>query len=807
MNNSYEDELRRAVGLVGCNSIDYVEKLFELYSENIPVFLLKETPDNLIVKGVKLEKIIEPKITTGWFRCKYISSDSESIAQVAFTSGTEGEPKAIAISHLALCDTAKRLNKIMRVDSTIKEYVGAPVNFSFGLGRCRAVSLVGGDCYLPPAGFNLLEIRDMLQNGEINAVSAVPSLWRIVIESPGLFDDIGERLKWIEIGSQYMSRDEKESIRKIFPNANIIQHYGLTEASRTTFLNITEESGENLESVGRPSPNIQVSIGTDKKIRIRGPHVCTGIVEDAKIKSLIDQDGWFKTEDFGELKNGYLFYKGRADDIINCGGIKVSPDLLEHGVRKSLNDEAIEFCITKVSDNYRGEIPLVVVQSEFEQHIKTLTELLRSELVQLGVEIAENIPSISVDQLPRTKTGKVQRKALTAKYLESKPQDTVGINYTRPKSVFDIYKSIFHKEHVSADATFDTLGGDSINYVRTSVKLEKLLGQLPENWDKLTISELESLPAEGNTQTSIEVNVFLRAIAILTVVANHAGLSFIGGGTQLLFVLVGYNFARFQSEYFLSGKVWKSIINYSLKIVIPYLFLVLAYFLWKSEFSMDLILMYSNLTPPEGRGSVIFPAWFVQVLLQSLIVLGVVFSFKEIRKYFLKNLWGASFALLALLIFTRYVFPFIYDTHYLFQRVPPIYLASIWLGWVIYVSKTPWQKVCTAIAALALAVIHLGLDYYAIWIAAGGVSMLFINIIPMPMPIKRVTTAVASATFYIYLFHMIFIHFPAQVFKLDSPVINFVVGLGGSLMVWYLFELGLIQLAAQKIWRRLSTKN
>ncbi|MBD1847835.1 acyl--CoA ligase [Cyanobacteria bacterium FACHB-63] len=98
--------------------------------------------------------------------------ETDDVALISFTSGTEGSPKGVILSHNNLADVVKRLNSLMQIDDSISEYIGVPVYHSFGFGRCRAVAMAGGQFFIPGNGFNPSEIGAMLKNGEINAVSA-----------------------------------------------------------------------------------------------------------------------------------------------------------------------------------------------------------------------------------------------------------------------------------------------------------------------------------------------------------------------------------------------------------------------------------------------------------------------------------------------------------------------------------------------------------------------------------------------------------------------------------------------------------
>lgn len=165
----------------------------------------------------------------------------EMPAQISYTSGTEGQPKGILLTYANLTDAAERIIEQMQMTADIREYVGVPATFSFGMARYRAISAVGGHSYLPPRGFDPLELARMLTAGQVNALSVVPTLFRVLLAEPTVIGEAGKHLRWMEIGSQHMTADEKRYVRELFPNALIVQHYGLTEASRSTFLQVTRE--------------------------------------------------------------------------------------------------------------------------------------------------------------------------------------------------------------------------------------------------------------------------------------------------------------------------------------------------------------------------------------------------------------------------------------------------------------------------------------------------------------------------------------------------------------------------------------
>ena len=110
------------------------------------------------IGGIEPSFVANPVPGGGWWEGNFTCDMSSRIAQISTTSGTTGQPKAIAISRAAISNTVNRLVTEMEIASGIREYIGVPVTFSFGLGRARAVASVGGAAFLPETGFRPDEI-------------------------------------------------------------------------------------------------------------------------------------------------------------------------------------------------------------------------------------------------------------------------------------------------------------------------------------------------------------------------------------------------------------------------------------------------------------------------------------------------------------------------------------------------------------------------------------------------------------------------------------------------------------------------
>ena len=154
------------VGIVARNSVPYLDAVFDTLNTGSTAVNLRSESDRERIQLTGVEHVLVPGGDSGWVGpLGYTATDDARIAQILFSSGTEGAQKAILLSHRALADTTRRLVDVMRLDASVREYVGVPVHYSFGFGRCRAVSHVGGSMFIPPHGFDPVELATCLTTG------------------------------------------------------------------------------------------------------------------------------------------------------------------------------------------------------------------------------------------------------------------------------------------------------------------------------------------------------------------------------------------------------------------------------------------------------------------------------------------------------------------------------------------------------------------------------------------------------------------------------------------------------------------
>lgn len=779
-----------ATAVIRRNSIDFIETVFSLNAALRPLVMVADEAEAADLPGITIDRCILPAESAGWFRASHSLIHDDLPAQVSYTSGTEGKPKGILLTYANLADAAQRIIEEMQMTAEIREYVGVPATYSFGMGRYRAISAVGGQAYLPPRGFDPLELARMLAAGEVNALSAVPTLLRILLDTPEVIGAAGKNLRWMEIGSQHMTAEEKRGIRLMFPNALIVQHYGLTEASRSTFLRVSDTTDDMMPSVGRPVGQTEIVLGTDNRIRIRGPHVARSRIDAQGLHDLQDADGWLQTNDLGHMQDGYLFFDGRADDLINCGGVKVSPDQLEARIRQALGRD-VPIAVTKVPDAQRGDGILIAVQGEKAASAQ-VRDVASAALKDMGVTAGSALHIMAVDALPVTATGKVQRGALARQFQSDlttspdhgkNPPDEIN-------GVLDLFRHEFPGQVVRPEDSFESLGGDSLRYIQFSLSFEQRFGQLPDNWSTLSAAELQNSLATTRKSSwrRLESTTLTRTFFMTCIVALHTNAFVYSpnwGAAYFLILLAGYSVARFQlPEIIRTGSVrtlWGTIKHVAIPTVLAVALLQIA----TQRFEIMPLLLISNyLDPREMKG---FLLYFVEFYVQLLALAAVLFSVPKVRDAFKTQPMTSALVLLMAAAALNQTIDFFWDTTYNFHRTPWNYAWAFALG-VVLASATDLRSRLLALVAVIVAVLcKWGVTSAAFYVAGGSVLVLFVRAFIVPAPIKVLVAEIAAASLFIYINHYVMISVVRKVYGFERPWIALIVSIVAGVVMAHLY--------------------
>ena len=343
----------------------------------------------------------------------------KDIADLLFTTGTTGLPKGVVLSYLNQLSAADNINTFIGNSPEDIELLALPISHSFGLGRLRCVLSKGATLVLLGSFASMKKFFGEIERCKVTGFGMVPASWAYMVKmSRDRIAQYASQLRYIEIGSAFMPKSEKEKLMEFLPITKICMHYGLTEASRSAFISFHDDIN-HLDSVGKPSPNTQIAIldenghilssGQEGELCVKGNHVCSGYwgISDAIFKSDFYND-YFKTGDWGYTDQfGYVHLKSRKKEIINVGGKKVSPIEVEEALN-SISGIEESACIG-VHDDVMGEVVKAFIVGSLT---KADDERVRKELMALVENYKIPVYLEHIDCIPKTASGKIQRLLL-----------------------------------------------------------------------------------------------------------------------------------------------------------------------------------------------------------------------------------------------------------------------------------------------------------------------------------------------------------------------------------------------------------
>lgn len=350
--------------------------------------------------------------------------EPERPAVLLFTSGTSSEPKAARLDHENLLAYILGAGDFMSAEEDEAVLMVVPPFHIAGVAGSLS-AIYAGRRIVPLARFAPESWLAAARGEQITHAFVVPTmLARIVahMDSEGGGVEL-PCLRTLSYGGARMPVPLLERALELFPNAGFVNAYGLTETSstvmllgpedhRTALASTEPEIRARLGSVGKPLPGVEVEIvdgddkpvapGVDGRIRIRGPQVSGEYVGQA---GGVDADGWLLTGDLGAIDaEGYVYVRGRADDVIIAGGENLSPGEIEDSLLR--HPRVSGAAVVGVPDDEWGEKVAAMVTVTGPVTGDELSEWVRTDLG--GLKAPKSIEI--TDELPMTPTGKILRR-------------------------------------------------------------------------------------------------------------------------------------------------------------------------------------------------------------------------------------------------------------------------------------------------------------------------------------------------------------------------------------------------------------
>ena len=350
--------------------------------------------------------------------------DADAVAEILFSTGTTGKSKGIVLTHRNNVAIAQNIYHGCEAKPGNVEIIPVPLSHSHGL-RTVYSNLAHGNAFVCCDGVLAVKVMfNLIEQYHVTAMDLVPSMLTIIFKlTKDRLGDYANQLDYVELGSAPLAEEDKEHLAAVLPTTRLYNFYGSTESGRSCVLDFAAMK-DKPSCIGRPAVNATFIVVDEDRNPIdssadnmgllasSGPMVMKEYFKAPELTAQTMADGFVYTKDLGYIgQDGLIYMLGRADDVINFGGIKISPEEIEHEVAKS---PIVKDCaLIAKKDPISGQIPKLYIaledgaQYEPKEFKTFLAGALDANKQPQSIEV--------IDEIPRTYNGKIKRKELAGR--------------------------------------------------------------------------------------------------------------------------------------------------------------------------------------------------------------------------------------------------------------------------------------------------------------------------------------------------------------------------------------------------------
>lgn len=349
-----------------------------------------------------------------------VGTPDKSAAIILFTSGSTGVPKGVRISY---DDLDRRLQTEQAwFDLSAEDRVLGVLPLSFDVGLTQFLgTLYSGGCHVLLNSWLPKDILAAIEQFDAHGLALSPVVWSNLLrfgDRDRLWQVIN-KLGYVTLSGGTLPLEELKLIAENLHSCSFIKTYGQTEMFRICSLKV-RENPDKLHTVGKAYPGVEIEIRDDGgqlcaanqvgEVFARGNGTMLGYLGGQGSKP-----SEIRTGDYGMLdKDGYLYLKGRRDDMVKILDQRIYPDDVADSIRAITGLKEV----VVLAEPIGGEIRLVVFFARQAGEIPAgddWSPLLRQKLA------SHLIPSylIGLDVLPHTPSGKIDKMALREHFRSS----------------------------------------------------------------------------------------------------------------------------------------------------------------------------------------------------------------------------------------------------------------------------------------------------------------------------------------------------------------------------------------------------
>ncbi|EGT3573742.1 medium-chain fatty-acid--CoA ligase [Citrobacter amalonaticus] len=348
---------------------------------------------------------------------RHIQVHGDQLAAVLFTSGTEGLPKGVMLSHNNILASERAYCARLNLTWLDVFLMPAPLGHATGfLHGVTAPFLIGArsvllDIFSPKACLDLLE-----QQRCTCVLGATPFVYDLLCVMEQQPADLSSLRFFLCGGTTIPKRIARDCQQR---GIKLLSVYGSTESSPHAVVNLDDPPSRVMNSDGYAAAGVEIRIVDDARNPVpagvegeeasRGPNVFMGYLDEPELTArALDREGWYYSGDLCRMDEaGYIKITGRKKDIIVRGGENISSREVEDILLQ--HPRIHDACVVAMPDERLGERSCAYIVLKAPHHSLSLEEVVAffSRKRVAKYKYPEHV--VVVDKLPRTASGKIQK--------------------------------------------------------------------------------------------------------------------------------------------------------------------------------------------------------------------------------------------------------------------------------------------------------------------------------------------------------------------------------------------------------------
>lgn len=360
-----------------------------------------------------------------------ITTHGDELAAVLFTSGTEGLPKGVMLTHNNILASERAY--CARLNLTWQDVFMMPAPLGHATGFLHGVTapfLIGArsvllDIFTPDACLALLEQQRC--TCMLGATPFVYDLLNVLEKQPA---DLSA-LRFFLCGGTIIPKKVARECQQL--GIKLLSVYGSTESSPHAVVNLDDPLSRFMHTDGYAAAGVEIKVVDDARKTLppgcegeeasRGPNVFMGYFDEPELTArALDEEGWYYSGDLCRMDEaGYIKITGRKKDIIVRGGENISSREVEDILLQ--HPKIHDACVVAMPDERLGERSCAYVVLKAPHHSLSLEEVVAffSRKRVAKYKYPEHI--VVIEKLPRTASGKIQKFLLRKDIMRRLTQD------------------------------------------------------------------------------------------------------------------------------------------------------------------------------------------------------------------------------------------------------------------------------------------------------------------------------------------------------------------------------------------------